>query len=154
MKKQISALVLIAALCTMCASCSAKNGAAPASTTGKSTAVLTTQKTQPGSTQPVSPTKPLVKTKITTVQAEKLLLKYYGIKDKKTGNTYSYAYLKTVAIDGKKYYAYSVNWLVDGDHYSFVGNIFVSLDGKAIYTGKVGMDDSASIDNNAQNLVK
>lgn len=78
-----------------------------------------------------------------TVESEDdgvLLLKaYFGTEDDETGNAYVFIYLNTVTIDGTDYYAYTWSWSVD-DHYSRLTDVFVSLDGSAIYQGDYDAD--------------
>ncbi len=78
-----------------------------------------------------------------TVESEDdgvLLLKaYFGTEDDETGNAYVFIYLNTVTIDDTEYYAYTWSWSVD-DHYSRLTDVFVSLDGSAIYQGDYDAD--------------
>ncbi|MCC8168578.1 MAG: hypothetical protein LIO37_04475 [Clostridiales bacterium] len=63
-----------------------------------------------------------------------LLKSFFGTEDDETGNQYVFIYLSTVTIDDVEYYAYTWSWAVD-DHYSRLTDVFVSLDGSAIYEG-------------------
>ncbi len=72
---------------------------------------------------------------ISVSDAQNILVSCFGTTDTETGNEYSFAYLDTVNIDGVDYYAFYWSWLVDGDHYSRLCDIFVSADGSAVYEG-------------------
>lgn len=71
---------------------------------------------------------------LTSEDAEKLLLQTLGEKDKETGNTYSFGYVDTITVDGTEYHMFVWSWLVE-DHSSRITDLFVAVDGSAIYEG-------------------
>ena len=72
---------------------------------------------------------------ITPQEAEKLCYSVMGEEDKETGFPFSFGYAETIVKDGKEYYAIRASWLVNNSHMSYIGDYFVSVDGKEIYTG-------------------
>lgn len=73
--------------------------------------------------------------KITPEEAEKLCCSVLGEKDEKTGFTFSFAFTETIEKDEKEYHVIRTSWLVNNSHMSYIGDFFVSTDGKEIYTG-------------------
>lgn len=71
---------------------------------------------------------------ITPEEAEKLLSQTLGEQDEETGNTYSFGYVDTFTIDGTEYHMFVWSWLVE-DHSSRLADLFVAVDGSAIYEG-------------------
>lgn len=71
---------------------------------------------------------------MTSEEAEKLLFQTLGEKDEETGNTYSFGYVDTFMVDGTEYYMFVWSWLVE-DHSSRLADLFVAVDGSAIYEG-------------------
>lgn len=76
-------------------------------------------------------------TKITAEEAEKLCYSVMGDKDEATGFPFSFGVTGTYEKDGKEYYVIRASWLVDNSHMSYIGDFFVSVDGKEVYTGFV-----------------
>ena len=75
--------------------------------------------------------------KITAEEAEKLCYVVMGEKDETTGFPFSFGVTEVVEHDEKKYYAIRASWLVNNSHMSYIGDFFVSVDGKEIYKGLV-----------------
>lgn len=71
---------------------------------------------------------------MTSEEAEKLLFQTLGEKDEETGNTYSFGYVDTFTVDGTEYHMFVWSWLVE-DHSSRLADLFVAVDGSAIYEG-------------------
>ena len=74
---------------------------------------------------------------ITAEEAEKLCYTVMGEKDETTGFPFSFGVTETFEQNGKKYYAIRASWLVNNSHMSYIGDFFVSVDGREIYTGFV-----------------
>ena len=72
---------------------------------------------------------------ITPEDAEKLCYSVLGEKDEETGFLFSFGVTETIEIEGKEYYAVRASWLVNNSHMSYIGDFFVSVDGKEIYSG-------------------
>ena len=74
---------------------------------------------------------------ITGREAEELCYYVLGEKDEDTGFTFSFGTSGAVQKGQKQYYVIRASWLVDNDHFSYIGDFFVSADGKEIYDGVV-----------------
>ncbi len=74
---------------------------------------------------------------ITKQEAEKLCYSVLGEKDEKTGFIFSFATSGAVETNNKQYYVIRASWLVNNDHSSYIGDFFVSADGKEVYNGFV-----------------
>ncbi len=72
---------------------------------------------------------------ITNEEAENLCQSVLGEKDEETGFTFSFGTSGAIKTKGKQYYVVRVSWLVNGSHLSYIGDFFVSADGKEIYDG-------------------
>lgn len=72
---------------------------------------------------------------ITQQEAEKLCYSVLGKKDKETGFMFSFGTSGAVKTGGKQYYVIRASWLVNNSHLSYIGDFFVSADGKKIYSG-------------------
>ncbi len=72
---------------------------------------------------------------ITQQEAEKLCLSVLGEKDEETGFKFSFGTSGAVETEGKQYYVIRASWLVNNSHLSYIGDFFVSADGKEIYDG-------------------
>ena len=72
---------------------------------------------------------------ITQQEAERLCHSVFGEKDKETGFLFSFGTSGAVETKGKQYYVIRVSWLVNNSHLSYIGDFFVSADGKEIYDG-------------------
>lgn len=64
-----------------------------------------------------------------------LLQETFGAEDADTGFPFSYQYVEVSEVDGVSYYNFRMSWLVENDHYSYLGNMFVALDGSVVYSG-------------------
>ena len=78
---------------------------------------------------------------ITPEDAEKLCYSVLGEKDEETGVPFSFGVTQTINKDGKEYYVIRASWLVNNSHMSYIGDFFVSVDGKEIYSGFSGPDN-------------
>ncbi len=78
---------------------------------------------------------------ITDEEAEQLCYQVMGKQDETTGFPFSFGVTNTIQHDGKEYYAIRASWLVNNSHLSYIGDFFVSFDGKEIYTGFVNNDE-------------
>ncbi len=72
---------------------------------------------------------------ITQQEAEKLCHSVFGEKDEETGFIFSFGTSGAVKTEGKQYYVIRASWLVNNSHMSYIGDFFVSADGKEIYSG-------------------
>jgi len=72
---------------------------------------------------------------ITQQEAEKLCHLVFGEKDEETGFIFSFGTSGAVKTGGKQYYVIRASWLVNNSHLSYIGDFFVSADGKEIYGG-------------------
>ena len=72
---------------------------------------------------------------ITMREAEELCYYVLGEKDEDTGFTFSFGTSGAVEKDKKQYYVIRASWLVNKSHLSYIGDFFVSSDGKEIYSG-------------------
>ncbi|MBQ2890938.1 MAG: hypothetical protein IJE44_04770 [Clostridia bacterium] len=78
---------------------------------------------------------PVENERITQEEAEKLCASVLGEKDEETGFPFSFGATGTIQKDGKEYYVIRTSWLVNNDHLSYIGDFFVTTDGKEIYDG-------------------
>ena len=83
---------------------------------------------------------------ITGQEAEKLCYYVMGEKDEDTGFTFSFGTSGAVQKGEKQYYVIRASWLVDNNHLSYIGNFFVSADGKEIYDGVVSGEEYEMMD--------
>ncbi len=83
---------------------------------------------------------------ITPEEAETLCYSVLGEEDENTGFSFSFGATGTIEKDGKQYYTIRASWLVNNSHMSYIGDFFVSVDGKEIYGGFV-YPDEYSIEN-------
>ena len=72
---------------------------------------------------------------ITAEDAEKLCYLVMGEKDEETGFIFSFGTSGAVETNGKQYYVIRASWLVNNSHMSYIGDFFVSADGRELYTG-------------------
>ena len=72
---------------------------------------------------------------ITKTEAEELCYSVMGEKDEDTGFAFSFGTAGAIEKDKKQYYVIRASWLVNNSHMSYIGDFFVSADGKEIYTG-------------------
>ena len=72
---------------------------------------------------------------ITQTDAEKLCYHVMGEKDKETGFSFSFGTSGAVKKGKKQYYTIRASWLVNNSHLSYIGDFFVSADGKEIFSG-------------------
>lgn len=78
---------------------------------------------------------------ITPKEAEELCYSVLGEKDEGTGFPFSFSATATLERNGIQYHVIRASWLVNNDHMSYIGDFFVSTDGKEIYNGFVGKDE-------------
>ena len=83
---------------------------------------------------------------ITGQEAEELCYYVMGEKDEDTGFTFSFGTSGAVQNGEKQYYVIRASWLVDNNHLSYIGNFFVSADGKEIYDGVVSGEEYEMMD--------
>ncbi|MBQ4517674.1 MAG: hypothetical protein II997_03705 [Clostridia bacterium] len=74
---------------------------------------------------------------ITKEEAEKLCYSVLGEKDAETGFIFSFGVSGAVEKNEKQYYTIRASWLVNNSHMSYIGDFFVSADGKELYNGLV-----------------
>ena len=72
---------------------------------------------------------------ITPQEAEELCHSVLGEKDEETGFIFSFGISGAVKTKRKQYYVIRASWLVNNSHLSYIGDFFVSADGKEIYGG-------------------
>ena len=77
---------------------------------------------------------------ITPEEAEKLCYLVLGEKDEETGFPFSFSATSTLERNGIQYHVIRATWLVNNDHMSYIGDFFVSSDGKEIYSGFIEGD--------------
>ncbi len=70
-------------------------------------------------------------------EAESLCREILGDKAEENGFPISYRCISAVSANNKLYYVMHITWLVDNNHWSYIGNCFVSSDGREIYDGIV-----------------
>ena len=83
---------------------------------------------------------------ITASEAEQLCYSILGEKDKETGFIFSFAATSAVEKNKKQYYVVRASWLVNNSHMSYIGDFFVSADGKEVYNG-VAMHGEYTMEN-------
>ena len=83
---------------------------------------------------------------ITAQEAEALCYTVMGEADSETGFTFSFGFTEVIEKDGKEYYVIRASWLVNGSHMSYIGDFFVTKDGKEIYSG-IARPDEYTIEN-------
>lgn len=74
---------------------------------------------------------------ITKTEAEEICYSVMGKKDADTGFAFSFGVSGAVEKDKKQYYVIRATWLVNNSHMSYIGDFFVSADGKELYNGFV-----------------
>ena len=72
---------------------------------------------------------------ITPEEAENLCYTALGEKDEETGFIFSFGTAGAVETGGTQYYVIRASWLVNNSHLSYIGDFFVSADGRTIYSG-------------------
>ena len=72
---------------------------------------------------------------ITPEEAENLCYAALGEKDEETGFIFSFGTAGAVETGGTQYYVIRASWLVNNSHLSYIGDFFVSADGRTIYSG-------------------
>lgn len=68
-------------------------------------------------------------------EALQLLYDSLGTEDEETGNAYSFGYIGNTSVDEAEYLVFDWRWMVDNDHLSRIGDLFVAADGSGIYEG-------------------
>lgn len=87
---------------------------------------------------PISEVEAIAKEKkdgIISQDAEELCRKILGEKAEENGFPISYRCISAVDANDKLYYVMHIAWLVDDNHWSYIGNCYVSSDGQEIYDG-------------------
>lgn len=56
-----------------------------------------------------------------------------GTTDEETGFKLSYLFEKEIEINGDNYFVMKVRWLVDNNHWSYIGEVMVSVNSGEIY---------------------
>lgn len=77
---------------------------------------------------------------ITKHEAEQLCSDVLGDKAEENGFPISYRCISAVSSDDKFYYVMHITWLVDNNHWSYIGNCYVSSDGQEIFDGIVSSE--------------
>ena len=72
---------------------------------------------------------------LTKHEAEELCLDVLGDTAEENGFSISYSCIGAVKADDELYYVMHIAWLVDNNHWSYIGNCYVSIDGEEIYDG-------------------
>lgn len=72
---------------------------------------------------------------LTSMEAEQLCREIVGEKAEENSFPISYRCISAVSVNDKLYYVMHISWLVNNSHWSYIGNCFVSYDGKEIYDG-------------------
>lgn len=72
---------------------------------------------------------------ITSMEAEQLCQEILGDSAEENGFPISYRCISAVSVNDKLYYVMHISWLVNNSHWSYIGNCFISYDGKEIYDG-------------------
>ena len=78
-----------------------------------------------------------VKNGITRQEAENLCSDVLGERAEENGFPISYRCISAVSADNELYYVMHITWLVNSNHWSYIGNCFVASDGQKIYDGVV-----------------
>lgn len=78
---------------------------------------------------------------ITKQDAEKLCQKILGDKAEENGFPISYRCISAVSANNKLYYVMHIAWLVNNNHWSYIGNCYISSDGQEIYDGIVSQSE-------------
>ena len=78
---------------------------------------------------------------ISQSEAEDLCYAVMGEKDEETGFAYSFGATGAIEKGEKQYYVIRASWLVENSHLSYIGDFFVSVDGKEIYEGTAIMGE-------------
>ena len=74
---------------------------------------------------------------ITKQEAENLCRDVLGEKAEENGFPISYRCISAVSVNDELYYVMHITWLVNGNHWSYIGNCFVASNGQKIYDGVV-----------------
>ncbi len=78
---------------------------------------------------------------LTMQDAEELCGEVLGDKAEENDFPISYRCIGAVSVHDTLYYVMHITWLVNGDHWSYIGNCFVSSDGQEIYDGIVSPEE-------------
>ena len=74
---------------------------------------------------------------ISKEEAQILAENVWGTKSKATGYKISYSYIAWIRDEeGKEYYLFNVKWFAD-NHWSWIGTLFISVDGSEYKQGDV-----------------
>lgn len=83
---------------------------------------------------------------LTAKEAENLCYTVLGDKAEENGFPISYRCMGGILVGDKAYYVMNITWLVNESHWSYIGNAFVSVDGREIYDG-VALDGTYEMAN-------
>ena len=72
---------------------------------------------------------------IVAKEAENLCREVLGEKAEENGFPISYQCIGAVSAADQMYYVMNITWLVNENHWSYIGNCYVSSDGNEIYDG-------------------
>lgn len=78
---------------------------------------------------------------LTRQEAELLCRDVLGDKAEENGFPISYRCISAVSANDNLYYVMHITWLVDNNHWSYIGNCYVSSDGQEIYDGIVSPEE-------------
>ncbi len=78
---------------------------------------------------------------LTSIEAEQLCRDVLGDKAEENGFPISYKCISAVSANDKLYYVMHITWLVNDSHWSYIGNCYVSFDGREIYDGVVSGEE-------------
>ncbi len=78
---------------------------------------------------------------LTAEAAEMLCGEVLGKHASETGFPISYKCIGGASYNGKLYYVMHISWFVNNQHWSYIGNAFVSSDGAEIYDGIVSEEE-------------
>lgn len=78
---------------------------------------------------------------ITIAEAEQLCADVLGDKAEENDFPISYKCISAVSANNSLYYVMNISWLVNGEHWSYIGNCYVSFDGCEIYDGIVSGEE-------------
>ena len=74
---------------------------------------------------------------ISEEEALNLCFSIVGEKCEETGFRLAYHYVGAIEYEGAEYYVMNMTWLVDDNHWSYIGELIVSANGDKIYDGVI-----------------
>lgn len=63
-----------------------------------------------------------------------------GETSEETGFKLAYRYVKTIEVNNRSYYVMIMSWLVDNNHWSYIGEVIVSTSGDEVYSGAINRE--------------